>query len=142
MERPVEDERRLQHADVTRAILKCAFDVAGELGAGFLESVYERAMELALRGAGLSVERQTPIDVQFRGQSVGEFYADLLLEHVVILELKAVQALMPEHKSQVINYLRATGIEVGLLINFGGPRLEYRRFTRTIDRDESPSRTV
>jgi GxxExxY protein len=136
MERPVENETRLQHADVTRAILKCAFEVASELGAGFLESVYERAMEQALREAGLSVARQTPIDVRFRGQSVGDFYADLLVEHVVIVELKAVQALLPEHKAQVINYLRATDIEVGLLINFGRPRLEYHRLTRAITRDQ------
>lgn len=133
MEIPSGDAANWKHADVTRAILKCAFAVASELGAGFLESVYERALEQALHEEGLFVERQTPIAVRFRGQIVGEFYADLLVEHCVIVELKAVQALLREHKAQVINYLQATRIEVGLLINFGKPRLEYRRLTRTAD---------
>ena len=101
-----------------------------ELGAGFLESVYERALLLALRQKGLSVVSQHPIRVEFRGQSVGDFYADLFVEGKVIVELKAVKAIVPEHQAQVINYLKATGIEVGLLINFGSAKLQYRRFTR------------
>jgi GxxExxY protein len=136
------DAVNMKHAAITSAILRSAFGVVGELGAGFLESVYERALERAFREDGLFVERQTPIEVRFRGHSVGEFYADLLVEHVVIVELKAVQALLPEHKAQVINYLRATDIEVGLLINFGRPRLEYHRLTRTIDRDQSAPRNL
>jgi GxxExxY protein len=139
METRAKDAADVIHAEITGAILKCAFVVAGELGAGFLESVYERALERALRDEGLFVERQTPIAVRFRGQMVGEFYADLFVEHSVIVELKAVQALLPEHKAQVINYLKATGIEVGLLINFGRPRLEFRRLTRTVDRGRGSS---
>jgi len=120
----------MKYVEVTEAILGCAFEVINELGAGFLESVYERALLLVLRQKGLSVVSQHPIRVEFRGQSVGDFYADLFVEGKVIVELKAVKAIAPEHQAQVINYLKATGIEVGLLINFGNPKLQYRRFTR------------
>ncbi len=120
----------LLFGDVTHKILACAFSVASELGAGFLESVYERALELALKQEGLAVKRQCPIEVRFRGQVVGEFVADLVVEGCVIVELKAVAALLQEHKAQIINYLNATGLDVGLLINFGNPKLEFRRFHR------------
>ena len=120
----------MKHAEITETVLGCAFEVINELGAGFLESVYERALLLALRQKGLSVVSQHPIRVEFRGQSVGDFYADLFVEAKVIVELKAVKAIASEHQVQVINYLKATGTEVGLLINFGNPKLEYRRFTR------------
>ena len=122
-------EQGLQHEAITKAIIGCAFDVINELGAGFLESVYERALLLALRQRGLTVAAQHPITVRFRGVAVGDFYADLFVDGKVIVELKAVKAIAPEHQAQVINYLNATGIEVGLLINFGNPKLEYRRFT-------------
>lgn len=123
-------DKELEHADITRMIIGCAFEVANELGAGFLESVYEKALFLAITQKGLSVVAQTPIMVQFRGESVGDFYADLLVEDKVLVELKAVKAIAPEHQAQIINYLNATGIRVGLLINFGNPALEYKRFTR------------
>ncbi|MFO7696037.1 MAG: GxxExxY protein [Anaerolineae bacterium] len=125
-------DRRL-HSDISGAILRCSFAVAAESGAGFVESVYERALELALRQEGLEVRRQCPIQVRFRGLVVGEFVADMLVCGSVIVELKAVTALLPEHKAQIINYLNATGIDVGLLINFGNPTLEYRRFHRRAD---------
>ncbi len=120
----------LQYGDITEQIIGCAFEVINELGAGFLESVYERAMDIALREKGLGTQCQQPIRVHFRGQTVGEFFADLLVEGCVIMELKAVKAIAPEHQAQVINYLKATGINVGLLINFGNPKLEFKRFTR------------
>ena len=123
-------EQRLKHEEITKTVIGCAFEVINELGAGFLESVYEKALLVALRQRGLSVIAQHPIKVIFRGQSVGDFYADILVEDKVIVELKAVKAVTPEHQAQIINYLNATGIEVGLLINFGNPRLEYKRFTR------------
>ena len=104
--------------------------MSNELGAGFLESVYQNALLLALRQKGLKVEAQKPIEVLFRGENVGHFFADLLVEDKVIVELKAVKAILPEHKAQVINYLKATGIEVGLLVNFGMPKLEYHRLHR------------
>ena len=100
-------------------------------GSGFLESVYEKAMLVALSEAGISVKSQAPINVNFRGQQVGDFYADLLVSDKVIVELKAVERLTPQHKAQVINYLNATGIPVGLLINFGNPKVEVQRFTRS-----------
>ena len=104
-----------------------------ELGAGFLESVYEKAMVVALEQAGLAAKSQYPIKVMFRGKCIGDFYADILVDEKEIVELKAVKALTPEHQAQVINYLNATGIEVGLLINFGNSTLEYKRFTRSKD---------
>ena len=121
----------LLHGELTRSVIGCAFDVINELGHGFLESVYESAMIIALEEAGISVESQKPIDASFRGRSIGNFYADLLVEEKVIVELKTASALAPEHSAQVINYLNATGIQVGLLLNFGNPKLEYKRFTRT-----------
>jgi GxxExxY protein len=87
-------------------------------------------MMVALRQRGLEATQQHSIKVVFRSVCVGEFVADLFVEQKVIVELKAVKALLPEHEAQTINYLNATGIEVGLLINFGNPKLEYKRFTR------------
>jgi GxxExxY protein len=123
----------LKYEEITRQVIGCAFEVINELGAGFLESVYEKALHLALRQKGLSVIAQHPIMVLFRGECVGDFYADLFVEEKVIVELKAVKSILPEHQAQMINYLNATGIEVGLLINFGSPKLEYKRFTRSRD---------
>ncbi len=120
------DEKR-PHAEVTEAVIGCAFEVIKELGSGFLESVYEKALMLALNQKGLSAVAQQPLRVSFRGESVGEFFADLLVEGKVLIELKAVKALTPEHQAQLINYLNAGGIEVGLLINFGNSRLEIKR---------------
>ena len=123
----------LKHEQVAKTVIGCAFEVINELGAGFLESVYERALLLALQQNGLSAVAQHPARVMFRGECVGDFYADIFVEEKVIVELKAVKAIAPEHQAQIINYLNATGIEVGLLINFGNPRLEYKRFTRSKD---------
>jgi len=115
------------HGELTEQIIKVSFAVHTELGAGFLESVYQNALVMALRQAGLSVKAQYPLSVTFRGQVVGEFVADILVEDKVIVEIKAVRAVAKEHVAQVINYLKATGIEVGMLINFGAPSLEYNR---------------
>jgi len=120
------DEKR-PHSEITEAVINCAFEVIKELGSGFLESVYEKALLLALNQKGLSAVAQQPLRVSFRGESVGEFFADLLVEGKVLVELKAVKALTPEHQAQLINYLHASGIEVGLLINFGNPKLEIKR---------------
>ncbi len=124
-------DKTLIHSEITEVVIGCAFEVINELGAGFLESVYEKALLLALRQKGLSAIAQHPIRVNFRGECVGDFFADLLVEGKVVVELKAVKAIAPEHRAQIINYLKATGIEVGLLINFGNPKLEYERFTRS-----------
>ena len=119
-----------RYGEITRTVLGCAFEVINEFGAGFLESVYEKALLLALRQKGLSAIAQAPVMVFFRKECVGNFYADIFVEEKVIIELKAVKSIAREHQAQLINYLKATGIEVGLLINFGTPNLEYRRFTR------------
>src|SRR4030042_4638270 len=120
-------DKGLMHEDLTGAILGCAFEVINELGAGFLESVYEKALLLALRQKGLLAISQHPVRVMFRGECVGDFYADIFVEEKVIVELKAVKTIVPEHQAQIINYLNATGIEVGLLIKLGNPKLEYKR---------------
>ncbi|MFI5174630.1 MAG: GxxExxY protein [Terriglobia bacterium] len=117
----------LLHEETTGQILVSSFEVINELGAGFLEGVYEKALAIALREKGLRVQVQFPLRVIFRGQCVGEYFADLLVEDKVIVKLKAVKVLAPEHLAQVINYSKATSIKVGLLINFGHPKLEYRR---------------
>jgi GxxExxY protein len=117
----------LLHEELTDKALGACFEVVRELGAGFLESVYEKALMVAIRQKGLHVEAQVPLTVKFRGVIVGEFFADILVEGKLIIELKSVSALRPEHQAQVINYLKATGIAVGLLVNFGNPKLEYRR---------------
>ena len=120
------DDKR-PHAEITEAVIGCAFEVIKELGPGFLESVYEKALLVALLQRGLSAVAQHPLKVSFRGENVGEFFADILVEQKVLIELKVVKALVPEHQAQLINYLHASGIEVGLLINFGNPRLEIKR---------------
>ena len=120
----------LQHENITKKIIGCAFEVINELGTGFLESVYEKAMLIALSDVGLSAQSQQAITVLFRNKNVGNFYADLLVEGKVLVELKTVKSLVPQHEAQVINYLKSTGINVGLLINFGNPKLEFKRYTR------------
>ncbi|UPU37650.1 GxxExxY protein [Geomonas paludis] len=116
------------HDELTGKVLRACFEVSNELGTGFLESVYEKSLLIALVEMGLKAQSQVPLKVFYRNKVVGEFYADLVVEGAVLLELKAVRALAPEHVAQVLNYLKATGIEVGLLINFGSPKLEFRRF--------------
>ena len=113
------------YGDITKAVIGCAFEVSNELGCGFLESVYENALLMLLRQRGFSVKSQCPIKVMFRGECVGDFIGDILVDDNVLLELKAVKVLAPEHHAQIINYLNATGIQVGLLINFGPTRLEF-----------------
>jgi len=101
------------------------------LGPGFLESVYQKALAHELGKAGLKVECEKPVTVHYDGISVGDFCADMLVEDRVILELKANQALAPANQVQLVNYLTATGIEIGLLLNFGAERLEFKRKSRT-----------
>jgi len=110
---------KFKYAELTGQILKVFYDVYNELGHGFLESVYENAMLIALTQAGLRAENQYPLRVCFRGHDIGKFAADILVEDVVFLELKAVRALDLAHEAQLLHYLRASSIEVGLLLNFG-----------------------
>ena len=121
----------MKHEEQTAAILNCCIEVSNELGAGFLESVYEMALIVALAHKGLKVQSQIPLKVTFRNVIVGDFFADLIVNEKVPIELKSVSRLMPDHKAQVINYLHATGFDVGSLVNFGTSRVAYFRFRPT-----------
>ena len=112
--------------ELTRRIIGVYFEVYNELGFGFLESVYQEAIAIALSEAGLPCSREQVVTVWFRGRSIGEFRPDLVVGGAVVVELKVAQSLAAVHNVQVINYLRATPFEVGLLLNFG-PRTEFRR---------------
>ena len=122
----------MQYEDITKKIIASCFQVSNELGIGFLESVYERALMIVLFEKGLKVKNQCPLKVNFRGQIIGEFFADIIVEDKIVIELKSVKALTVEHQAQLLNYLKVTGLPVGLLINFGKTKLEYRRFDNRI----------
>ena len=117
---------RLIHRDLSERVIGAFYSTYKELGFGFLESVYEAALALQLGESGLMVERQHPIVVRFKGHVVGEFRADLLVEDTLLVEIKSARTLLPLHEAQLMNYLKATGIQVGLLVNFG-PRPQFRR---------------
>ena len=120
------DKSELLESELTDQVIGVFYSVYNELGHGFLESVYENAFAAALRESGLQVVQQAPIDVRFRNTIVGEFKADILIEGRLIIELKAVSQLSPIHEVQLVNYLKATGIPVGLLFNFG-PKPQFKR---------------
>ncbi|MCK4357922.1 MAG: GxxExxY protein [Candidatus Cloacimonetes bacterium] len=117
----------LKYKEITNKIIKAFYEVYNELGPGFLESVYEHALYIVLAKYGLNVESQKDIIVYFRSQVVGNFRADLVVNEKVIVEIKAVRNLLPEHEAQILNYLKATNIEIGLLLNFG-TKPEFKRF--------------
>jgi GxxExxY protein len=117
----------LIHEELTEKIIGLCMEVHRELGHGYSQSVYHAALLIAFRDAELNAASEVAIDVRFRGENVGKFYADIVVEGCVLLELKALSALTNDHKSQVINYLKGTGLEVGLLINFGQPSLKFHR---------------
>jgi GxxExxY protein len=121
----------MEESQLTEAIIGCAMRVHSALGPGFLESVYSRALEHELRKTGLQVECQKPISVHYDGVIVGDFMVDSLVEGKVMIELKANQVLVSANEAQLVNYLTATRLEVGLFINFGAQRLEFKRKTRT-----------
>lgn len=112
---------------ITERIIGCSYNVSNTLGIGFVEKVYENALAHEIRKSGLRVVQQHPITVGFDGITVGEFFADLLVEDRVLVELKAVSPLKDEHTAQALNYLRATGLEICLLINFGTTKVEIKR---------------
>lgn len=115
---------------LTERIIGCCYRVHNILGTGFLEKVYENALCIELEESGLQVAQQVPVPVRYREQVVGDFYADLLVEERVVVELKSVREVGPEHEVQLVNYLQATGIDDGLLINFG-PSVQVKRKYRT-----------
>ena len=117
-----------KHKALTQQIIGAFYTVYNFLGYGFLEKVYENALAIELRALGLKVEQQARIAVYYSGQVVGEYYADLLINDSVIIELKATRTIAPEHEAQLLNYLKATPYEVGLLLNFG-PEPQIKRKT-------------
>lgn len=124
------DERRIN--EITDRVIGCAYKVANTLGAGFLERIYENALAIELAADGLSVQQQFPIQVRYRGQPVGDYTADLLVEGCVVLELKAVRAFEDVHIAQCLNYLSATGLKLCLLINFSSPSIEIKRIVNKL----------
>ena len=121
------EERRSEINRVTERIITCVYRVSNTLGSGFLEKVYENALAIELRKNGLKVEQQHPIRVFYSSEPVGDFAADLLVEDCVIVELKAARSLDDIHSAQCLNYLKATGLTICLLVNFGRPRVEIKR---------------
>lgn len=109
----------MEDEELTKKVIGCAFKVHNSLGSGFLEKVYENALRIELSGAGLKVEQQIPIQVYYQGEVIGDFVSDLLVEKRLVVELKAIEKLTKLHEAQLVNYLTATGLDIGLLINFG-----------------------
>jgi len=116
----------LLHKEITEKIIKCYYKVYNTLGYGFLEKVYENAFALELQQNGLDVKCQFPIKVYYESKIVGEYYADVIVNNLILIELKASACLLEEHECQLLNYLKATEIELGLLLNFG-KEAEYKR---------------
>ena len=118
------------HSEITESIIKAFYKVYNTLGYGFLEKVYEHSMIIELKAMGLNVENQKNIKVYYSGFEVGDYYADLIVNDLVIIELKAAETICEEHETQLINYLKATNIEVGLLLNFGKkPEIKRKIFS-------------
>jgi len=122
----------MEHGDLTEKIIGCSFRVYGEMGFGFLESVYEKCMMIKFRRLDLVVETQKPVTVKYHDVIVGEFVIDLLVESAVLVELKSVHAIAQAHQVQLVNYLATTRLNVGLLINFGNDRVEVKKKVRDI----------
>jgi GxxExxY protein len=122
----------LLHKDLSNRIIKCFYNVYNKLGYGFLEKVYEKSLLIELDKNNLFAENQKPIKVYYDNEKVGEYFADIIVENTIILELKAAEILVEEHELQLINYLKATDIEVGLLLNFGKkPEFKRKIFTNS-----------
>ena len=126
----------MKHEQLTENIIGVFYEVYNELGHGFLESVYETAMSIALKAKGLNVDSQFAIPVWFRGHQIGSFAADVVVDGCIVVELKAVRSIDPSHEAQLLNYLRATEMEIGLLLNFGvKPEIKRRVF-------DNPRKTI
>jgi GxxExxY protein len=120
-------EKDLVHSELTRAIIGAAMEVHSNLGPGFLESVYEAAMAIELNLRNVPYERQKAIPVMYKGEIAKDFFCDFLVDGKVLIELKAIQLLTEIEEAQMLNYLKATGLQVGLLVNFGQRSLKYKR---------------
>ena len=113
--------------DLIKQVIQCAYNVRIHLAAGFLENVYRNALMIELREMGIRAETEIPINVYYKNEIVGEYRADIIVERKIIIELKAIQRLLPVHEAQLVNYLTSTNTDHGLLINFGGERVEIKR---------------
>ena len=123
----IETKKDLPHTELTESIIKSCFEVMKELGSGFLENVYKNALFIAINQKGLSISAEESFEIVFRNYTVGKYIADLIVENSILVELKCCKVLLPEHQAQVINYLKASKLPVGLLVNFGNQKLEYKR---------------
>lgn len=121
------DKKEYKHKGITEKIIFCAFEVQNNLGCGFLEKVYYKALAYEFNQARLKAELQKSIDIIYKGQEVGRYIPDFIIEEKIIVEVKTVEFLSKVHRAQILNYLKATGYEVGLILNFYNPRLEYKR---------------
>ena len=128
----------MQYKELTEKIIGCTYKVYNTMGFGFLESVYEKALLIELKKTGLTVEVQKPITVYYFDEVVGDFYADIIVNNQIILELKSVRRIVKAHESQLVNYLVATKRDVGLLINFGNTSLQFKRVMKP-NKNHSPS---
>ena len=126
-------DKNMLHKEITGKIIEAFYKVNNTLGYGFLEKVYENAMKIELIRMGLKVEQQKNIRVYYEDNEVGDYFADLIVNDIVIIELKAAENLCEDHEAQLVNYLKATNVEVGLLLNFG-KKAEFRRKIFTNDR--------
>lgn len=129
----------IKYKELTEKIIGCAYQVYNKMGYGFLESVYEKCLLIELRKAGLVAEAQKEITVHYDGEVVGVFAADVLVENSIVLELKSIRRIAKSHEVQLVNYLVATGKDVGLLINFGDQKVEVKRKVRELSSDSSDS---
>ncbi len=122
----------MQHTELTEKIIGCAYQVYNKMGSGFLESIYEKCLLIELKNAGLHAEAQKQISVYYENQNVGDFTADIIVEGQIILELKSVQQIARAHEVQLVNYLTATKMDVGLILNFGEKKVEVKRKVRIL----------
>lgn len=130
-------EQNLPHFELTRTILNCCFEVMKELGPGFMERIYKNALLIAMKQRGLSVEVEKPFEVIFREKVIGRYCADLVVEKIVIVELKCCECLIQEHQAQLFNYLKVSELPIGLLINFRQRKLEYQRLHQSEEFESS-----
>ena len=130
--RPPHERSKMEHEGLTEKIIGCAYRVYNKMGFGFLESVYEKCLMIELTKMGLFAESQVPIHVEYEGESVGEFVADMIVEDLVILELKSVRSIVRAHEIQLVNYLTATRKEIGLILNFSEEKVEVKRKIRDL----------
>lgn len=121
------ENKPLPHSHVSEVIIGCCFEVMKELGSGFLENVYKNALYISMKEKGLTLKVEQSFEVLFKNQRIGKYIADLIVENLIVIKLKCCKALLPEHQSQVINYLKASHLPVGFLVNFGNQKLEYKR---------------